>query len=268
MARAANRSPVGADDEVAATQFMATATDMTAKQPISLLNLLTSSDPSVFTQIKMPRAVRTKLLANDFDDWEDLQTTTMCSADVLRELQRAVESVGDFDPSVGAKNLARKRAAPSAEDSADGSTAAPDGGAVALKRCAAALRLLTVEQLKMQCREAGLTVSGTKDVLIERLTGVSAPSTEEKRSKSKTKAPADCLGVDIKALKTDLAGKVKELAATVRDDWHDSWEETGEALCCYVDELQQPLAAVLKVTQSSARAIRPSPATRTRPKGH
>jgi hypothetical protein len=42
---------------------MATATDMTAEQPISLLNLLTSADPSMFTQVKMPRAVRTKPIA-------------------------------------------------------------------------------------------------------------------------------------------------------------------------------------------------------------
>jgi hypothetical protein len=40
----------------------------------------------------MPASVLNKLLANDFDDWEDVAKTTMCSAAVLLELQRAVSA--------------------------------------------------------------------------------------------------------------------------------------------------------------------------------
>ena len=59
---------------------------------IELLNSLTSSDPSFLSQLRMPASVLNKLLANDFDDWEDLAKTTMCSAAVLLELQRAVSA--------------------------------------------------------------------------------------------------------------------------------------------------------------------------------
>ena len=59
---------------------------------IELLNSLTSSDPSFLSQLRMPASVLNKLLANDFDDWEDVAKTTMCSAAVLLELQRAVSA--------------------------------------------------------------------------------------------------------------------------------------------------------------------------------
>ena len=58
--------------------------------PIAMLNTLTSSDPAVFAQIQMPDVVRKKLCTNDFDDWDDVAATTMCSADVLREVQQAI----------------------------------------------------------------------------------------------------------------------------------------------------------------------------------
>jgi hypothetical protein len=105
---------------------------MTAR--ISRLNALTSSDPSVFTHIKMPQTVRKKLLALDFDDWDDVTMTTQCSAEVLRELQRAVESVADLGPPALSLNLARKRAALDAEEDSDSDAeTSPHDDAAALR---------------------------------------------------------------------------------------------------------------------------------------
>jgi hypothetical protein len=145
-------------------------------------------------------------------------------------------------------------------------------------QAAAALRQHTIPELKELLKAKQLRVSGSKEELIARcvslwreggrsfvcraplsaetsplsLLGQPAPPLKAKVSKP-TKA-AKVAGIpdelaeqlDNIQLRKCLTNAVKELAAMVDADWHDSYEETGDRLCEYVADLEEPLSAVLK----------------------
>eukprot|EP00741_Cyanophora_paradoxa_P021709 tig00000241_g20954.t1 len=80
------------------------------------------------------------------------------------------------------------------------------------------------------------------------------------RAASKPRAPKKVVGVsdgcwtalsDVKALKKDLKGQVKEVAGLVDADWHDGYEEQGEAVVCFFKKFKPIITAVLELSRAS-----------------
>ena len=87
-------------------------------------------------------------------------------------------------------------------------------------------------------------VTGTKKELVSRLTGALPPPKKEKAPAAVAGVPANLLPLlDDRALKKSFADLTKGLARIVDADWHDSYEETDQALSEYVEELQPHLQA-------------------------
>ena len=77
---------------------------------------------------------------------------------------------------------------------------------------------------------------------MSRLTGAPPPPKKEKAPAAVAGVPANLLPLlDDRALKKSFADLTKELARVVDADWHDSYEETDQALSEYVEELQPHL---------------------------
>ena len=83
---------------------------------------------------------------------------------------------------------------------------------------------LTISQLKEQLKEKGLPVSGSKSVLVGRLSDAVSGVTPAKRIKSLAGCPQATFDlVDGVAVRAVLSQHVRTLASMVDDDWHDGW---------------------------------------------
>ena len=85
-------------------------------------------------------------------------------------------------------------------------------------------------------------MTGTKEELVSRLTGAPPPPKKVKPPAAVAGVPEELLPLlDHSALKKSFADLTKGLARIVDADWHDSYEETDQALSEYVEELQPHL---------------------------
>eukprot|EP00931_Biecheleriopsis_adriatica_P077884 TRINITY_DN51369_c0_g1_i1.p1 TRINITY_DN51369_c0_g1~~TRINITY_DN51369_c0_g1_i1.p1 ORF type:complete len:295 (+),score=77.29 TRINITY_DN51369_c0_g1_i1:58-885(+) len=84
--------------------------------------------------------------------------------------------------------------------------------------------------------------------------GVATPQPKKPRSTMSSKtscgaklSPADAALLHVPTVRKELNDFVKQLAKTVDDDWHDSYEETGEMLFEWLQSCAEHVSNVLRV---------------------